>query len=169
MALPTVAIIMGSDSDWPAMETCYKELQSYKIPVTVEVISAHRTPEKLHEFVKSAENRGIEIFIAAAGMAAALPGSIAAFTTLPVIGVPMVSGGLSGVDALLSIVQMPPGVPVATVAIGSPGAKNAAILAAQILALANPDLRKVLKKAKRIMAESVDRKNQDLKERLRNE
>jgi len=167
MDLKKVAIVIGSDSDWPVMEPCYKELQNFNIPVIVEVISAHRTPDRLREFVISAEERGIGVFVAAAGMAAALPGSVAAHTTLPVIGVPITSGALQGVDSLLSMVQMPPGVPVATMAIGVPGAKNAALLAVQILALNCPELTENLKKYKRIMLKSVDNKNQVLQERLR--
>lgn len=167
MAVKKVAILIGSDSDWPTMEPCYQELQNFNVPVVVEVISAHRTPEKLREFVIAAENQGIGIFIAAAGMAAALPGAVAAYTTLPVIGVPIISGALQGIDSLLSMVQMPPGMPVATMAIGVPGAKNAALLAVQILALTHPELGEVLKKFKRKQVESVDKKHQVLQERLR--
>jgi len=169
MSRPTVAILMGSDSDWPTMEPCYKELKKFEVPVVVEVLSAHRTPDKLRDFVTSAEEKGIGIFIAGAGMAAALPGAIAAFTHLPVIGVPITSGALQGVDSLLSMVQMPPGVPVATVAIGAAGAKNAALLAVQILALSDNELSKDLKKFKRNQAETVDNKNQVLQERLRHD
>ncbi|UCD29496.1 MAG: 5-(carboxyamino)imidazole ribonucleotide mutase [Planctomycetota bacterium] len=167
MTVTKVAIIIGSDSDWSTMEPCYQELKGFDIPVVVRVISAHRTPEKLREFVLSAQKEGIEVFIAAAGMSAALPGAIAAYTSLPVIGVPIISGALQGIDSLLSMVQMPPGMPVATVAIGVPGAKNAALLAVQILALAQPELGEALKKFKRNMVESVDKKDQVLQERLR--
>ena len=167
MAGHTVAIILGSDSDWPVMEGCYQRLRSLEVAVAVEVISAHRTPERLREYVRSAEGRGVGVFIAGAGMAAALPGAVAAYTTLPVIGVPLDSGGLQGLDSLLSVVQMPPGVPVATVAIGRAGAQNAALLAAQILALGDTRLAEALKKSKRIEAETVDKKCQTLKERLR--
>ncbi len=161
-----VAIIMGSDSDWPVMESCYKQLKEFGVSAVVEVLSAHRTPERLAEFVRSADKNGVRVFIAAAGMAAALPGSVAALTTLPVIGVPLVSGDLNGLDSLLSIVQMPPGVPVATVAIGPAGAKNAAVLAVQILALSNPALADALRKFKADQAAAVERKNQALKERM---
>jgi len=163
---PKVAIIMGSDSDWPVMETCYKTLQDLEIPVAVEVISAHRTPERLRDFVLSADDQNIAVFIAAAGMAAALPGAVASWTSRPVIGVPLASGALQGVDSLLSIVQMPPGVPVATVAVGAPGAKNAALLAVQMLALFDAEIAQVLKKYKRKQAKLVDEKNQTLQGRL---
>jgi phosphoribosylaminoimidazole carboxylase PurE protein len=166
MAEASVAIIMGSDSDWPTMEACHEQLRSFGIPACVEVISAHRTPERLREFIVSAEQHGTRVFIAAAGMAAALPGVVAAYTTLPVIGVPLASGTLQGIDSLLSIVQMPPGVPVATVAIGSAGAKNAAILAAEMLALSDVRLKKVLADYRKSQAESVVKKSQSLKDRL---
>ena len=161
-----VAIIMGSDSDWPVMEGCYKQLKEFGINALVEVLSAHRTPELLADFVRSADQRGVRVFIAAAAMAAALPGSVAALTHLPVIGVPLSSGDLKGLDSLLSIVQMPPGVPVATVAIGAAGAKNAALLAVQILALSDPKLTEALRKFKVDQATAVERKNKDLKERI---
>lgn len=164
---PNVAIILGSDSDWPVMEACYKELQGFGVQVAVEVLSAHRTPDKLRDFVISADEQGTKVFIAAAGMAAALPGAVAAITARPVIGVPLSSGALQGIDSLLSMVQMPPGVPVATVAIGAAGAKNAALLAVQILALGDPELTSAIKKFKSIQADLVDRKNQTLRERLR--
>jgi len=161
-----VAIIMGSDSDWPVMEACYNTLRDLGVSARVEILSAHRTPDKLREFIFSSDKGGIEVFIAAAGMAAALPGAVAAYTVKPVIGVPLASGALQGVDSLLSMVQMPPGVPVATVAIGSAGAKNAALLATQILAVGEPKLLEAVKKFKSIQAETVDRKNQTLRERL---
>ncbi|MGQ9650821.1 MAG: 5-(carboxyamino)imidazole ribonucleotide mutase [Phycisphaerae bacterium] len=161
-----VAIVMGSDSDWPVMEACYQQIKSLGIGAVVEVISAHRTPDRVTEFVAAAEQQGIRVFIAAAGMAAALPGVVAAHTTLPVIGVPLSSGVLQGVDSLLSIVQMPPGIPVATVAIGSAGAKNAALLAAEILALSDPRLKKALINLRREQAEAVEQKNRSLKEKL---
>ncbi len=129
-------------------------------------MSAHRTPQKVHDYARSAPERGIEVVIAAAGLAAGLAGTIAANTTLPVIGVPIASGPLQGVDALLSTVQMPPGVPVATVGIGEAGAKNAALLAAQILALQEATVAEAMRKFRRNMAESVDKKNQLLRERL---
>ena len=169
MARKKVAIIVGSDSDWPAMEGCYKTLREFGVPTEVQVLSAHRTPDKLASFVQGADERGIGVFIAGAGMAAALPGAVAACTALPVIGVPLVSGALQGVDSLLSIVQMPPGVPVATVGVGEAGARNAALLAVQILATADPLLAEAFKKHKRNQVESVDRKNQSLQERLARE
>jgi len=166
MAGSKVAIILGSDSDWPVMEVCYTTLKELGVPARVEVLSAHRTPDKLREFVFSSDEQGIGVFIAAAGMSAALPGAVAAHTVRPVIGVPLASGPLQGVDSLLSMVQMPQGVPVATVAIGASGAKNAALLAVQMLALSDPKLADAIKKFKRIQAETVDKKNQTLRERL---
>ena len=166
MADFSVGIVMGSDSDWPVMEAAYKILKDFGLSVDVQVISAHRRPDRLVEWIRESEKNGVGVFIAAAGMAAALPGVVAAHTTRPVIGVPLASGALPGVDALLSIVQMPPGVPVATVAIGGGGATNAAILAAQILALTDTALAEAVKNHKRKQAESVDRKNQLLQERL---
>jgi len=131
--MPQVAVIMGSKSDAEAMQGAADTLESLGITYEVQVISAHRTPDKAREFALKAKERGIEVIIAGAGMAAHLPGVLASWTTLPVIGVPLASGELRGIDALYSIVQMPPGIPVATVGIG--GAKNAAYLAASILAL----------------------------------
>ncbi|MBR6893221.1 MAG: 5-(carboxyamino)imidazole ribonucleotide mutase [Bacteroidaceae bacterium] len=128
-----VSIIMGSQSDMPVMEKATAYLEEHSIPFEVNVMSAHRNPEGVAEYAKTAKERGIKVIIAGAGMAAALPGVIAAYTTLPVIGVPIKSGALQGIDALLAIVQMPPGVPVATMAID--GAKNAAVFAHKILQL----------------------------------
>jgi len=136
---------MGSASDAKVMESCVDTLQELKIPHIVKISSAHRTPEQTKEIAESAEEKGIEVIIAGAGMAAHLAGVIAAHTTLPVIGIPIDSSPLNGMDSLLSTVQMPPGMPVATVSIGKSGAKNAAILAAQILALKHPDITKTLK------------------------
>lgn len=166
MAETRVSIIMGSASDWEVMERCYQELRSFGLEVEVEVRSAHRTPDGVREYAATAEDRGIRVIIAGAGMAAALPGVVAAHTTLPVIGVPLVSGALQGIDSLLSIVQMPPGVPVATVSVGSAGARNAALLAVQILALADPALREALGNFKRNQADSVDKTCQSLRERI---
>ncbi len=135
-----VTILMGSESDWPVMQACTTVLEQLAIDFEVRVTSAHRTPKATFETVQDAVERGCAVFICAAGMAAHLAGAVAAHTTLPVIGVPIDSGPLSGFDALLSTVQMPGGVPVATVAVGRAGAKNAAYLAAQILALNNPPL-----------------------------
>lgn len=142
---PSVAVVMGSDSDLSVMESCVEQLRQFGIEPTVRILSAHRTPQAAAEFAEGAEGRGIKVIVAAAGMAAHLAGALASRTLLPVIGVPLVAEpGLGGIDALLSTVQMPPGVPVATMALGKPGAKNAAILAVQILAIQDPDLRRKL-------------------------
>lgn len=130
-----VAMVMGSKSDWAQMKNCAEILDTLKIPYSKAVVSAHRMPQEMFEFAETAKEKGIEVIIAAAGGAAHLPGMIAAKTLLPVIGVPMKSSSLNGVDSLLSIVQMPAGVPVATVSIGPSGAKNAALLAARFLAV----------------------------------
>lgn len=135
-----VAILMGSESDWPVMQASTQTLERLAIAYEVRVTSAHRTPTATSEYVRDAAGRGCAVFICAAGMAAHLAGAVAAQTTLPVIGVPIDSGPLSGFDALLSTVQMPGGIPVATVAVGKAGAKNAAYLAAQMLALNDPSL-----------------------------
>ena len=140
MTKPFVAILMGSDSDLETMQTTVEVLDRFGITREVRVLSAHRTPDATHAFVKDADARGCTVFIAAAGMAAHLAGTVAALTLKPVIGVPMASGPLQGEDALLSTVQMPGGIPVASVAIGKAGAKNAAYLAAQILALSDKEL-----------------------------
>ena len=142
MADPLVAVVMGSKSDAPLMEECLKTLEKLGIPHTSQVMSAHRTPDKVREFAVTARDRGIEVIIAAAGGAAHLPGAVKAHTPLPVIGVPVPSSDLKGIDALYGIVQMPPGMPVATVAVGSWGARNAAYLAAEILALKHDDVRR---------------------------
>ena len=133
-----VAIIMGSNSDWPILEPAEKTLKEFGVEVEVVVASAHRTPNLVHEFAAGARERGVEVIIAAAGLAAHLGGVIAAFTTVSVIGIPIAGGPLNGVDALLSFVQMPPGIPVATMAIN--GAKNAAIYAVQMLSIKYPEL-----------------------------
>jgi 5-(carboxyamino)imidazole ribonucleotide mutase len=138
------AVLMGSSSDEPVMKKCLDYLDSFGIPYEVHVMSAHRTPGKVDAFASSAEEKGFGVIIAGAGMAAHLPGVVASRTLLPVIGVPLEGSALAGQDALFSIVQMPSGIPVATVSIGSAGAKNAAVLAAEILALENPDLKKKL-------------------------
>jgi phosphoribosylaminoimidazole carboxylase PurE protein len=137
---PMVAVICGSRSDLPALKGGFTVLDEYAIPWEASVISAHRQPAALASYVRDAEARGVRIFIGAAGMAAHLPGVLASLTARPVIGVPLDAGALGGADALYSVVQMPPGVPVAAVAIGSAGARNAAHLAARILALGDPDL-----------------------------
>jgi 5-(carboxyamino)imidazole ribonucleotide mutase len=137
-----VAVVMGSTSDMDVMQTCMDTLTKFGIEHEVHVMSAHRTPDKVREFISSARERGFEVIIAAAGGAAALPGVCKAYTPLPVIGVPLASSELKGVDALYSIVQMPPGMPVATVAVGGWGARNAATLAAEILSLKHEDIRR---------------------------
>ena len=137
---PVVAVICGSRSDLPVLKGCFDVLDDYAIAWEASVISAHRQPEALAKYVRDAEGRGVRIFIGAAGMAAHLPGVLASMTARPVIGVPLDGGSLGGADALYSVVQMPPGVPVAAVAIGSAGARNAAHLAARILALGDPVL-----------------------------
>jgi 5-(carboxyamino)imidazole ribonucleotide mutase len=138
--MPTVAVICGSRSDLPTLKGCFDVLDDYGIAWEASVISAHRQPDALHAYVAEAEKAGVQLFIGAAGLAAHLPGVLASLTGRPVIGVPLDGGSLGGADALYAVVQMPPGVPVATVAIGSAGAKNAAHLAARILALADPAL-----------------------------
>src|SRR5882672_970389 len=150
---------MGSDSDLPVMEETLKVLREFGIPYDVDITSAHRTPDETAELARTAIGRGIGAIILGAGHAAHLAGVVAAHTTLPVIGVPLPSSALQGLDALLATVQMPGGVPVATVAIGKPGAQNAAILAAQILAIADPALRTRLRKHKEDMAAKVIEKN----------
>jgi len=151
-----VAVVIGSDSDMDVMQSCVKQLCDFGIEPVVRIISAHRTPQVAAEFAQNAAKNGIKVIIAAAGMAAHLAGALAAKTTLPVIGVPLISSsGLEGIDALLSTLQMPPGVPVATVAIGKAGAKNAAILAVQILALADSNLREKLADFKKAQEEKV--------------
>ena len=140
---PSVGILVGSKSDLPVMEKCTKRLEDLGVDHELEVLSAHRTPDAVAEYVASAPGRGIKVFICAAGMAAHLAGAVAARTNLPVIGIPVAAGTLGGFDALLSTAQMPSGVPVATVAVN--GAANAAVLAAQILALSDPELAERLK------------------------
>jgi len=148
----SVAVVMGSDSDMAVMQCCIDTLCEFGVEPTVRIISAHRTPRIVAAFADTAAKKGIKVIIAAAGMAAHLAGAMAARTTLPVIGVPLISSsGLEGIDALLSTLQMPPGVPVATVAIGKAGAKNAAILAVQILALSDKKLAKKLAAFKKNM------------------
>jgi len=162
---PVVGVVMGSDSDLETMERCLKQLDELGIPWEVRVISAHRTPEAAHEYAASAAGRGLKVIVAAAGMSAALSGVLAANTTLPVIGVPMASGPLAGVDAALSTMQMPPGVPVACMAIGGAGATNAAIFAAQILSASDADLAGRLVRFKKDQAEKVARKDAEVSRR----
>ncbi|MCU0618615.1 MAG: 5-(carboxyamino)imidazole ribonucleotide mutase [Gemmatimonadaceae bacterium] len=138
---PLVGVIMGSQSDYPTLAPAVAVLESFDIPHEVRIVSAHRTPDRMFEYAAGAEGRGLRVIIAGAGGAAHLPGMVAAKTVLPVIGVPVPATALQGIDALLSIVQMPKGIPVATVAIGQPGAANAGLLAAQILGTSDPALR----------------------------
>ena len=159
---PLVSIIMGSTSDLPVMEKAAKLLDEMHIPFEINALSAHRTPEAVESFAKNAAGRGLKVIIAGAGMAAALPGVIAANTTLPVIGVPIKGSALDGVDALYSILQMPPGIPVATVAIN--GAMNAAILAVQMLALSDTDLAKKFAEYKEGLKKKIEKANTELKE-----
>jgi 5-(carboxyamino)imidazole ribonucleotide mutase len=158
---PLVGILMGSDSDWPTMKAAADVCAQFGIASEAKVISAHRTPKDLEQYAGKAHERGLRVIIAAAGGAAHLPGVTAAFTTLPVIGVPIESRSLKGLDSLLSIVQMPPGVPVATVGIGA--AKNAGLLAVQILAVGDGRLQKALVEFKQKLAEESRAKNQNLK------
>ena len=158
-----VAVVMGSDSDLPVMQSCIDQLKDFDIEPVVRIISAHRTPEIAADFADSAAEKGIKVLIAAAGMAAHLAGSLAARTSLPVIGVPLAaSQSPAGLDALLSTVQMPPGVPVATMAIGKAGAKNAAIFAAQILALNNKDIQQKLQQFRKSQEEKVISKDKNI-------
>ena len=161
-ARPQVGIVMGSDSDLGVMEETAAILRKFGIAFEITVASAHRTPRRAAEFAESARDRGIKVIIAGAGHAAHLAGAMAAHTTLPVIGVPIDSSALQGMDALLSTVQMPPGIPVATVAIGKPGAVNAGILAVQILAVGDPALADKLADYKAQMAAKVAEKAQKL-------
>lgn len=162
MSSPFVAILMGSDSDLPVMKAGCEVLKNLGVRYEVRVTSAHRTPEDTRDFILDAEQRGCAVFIAGAGMAAHLAGAVAAHTLKPVIGVPIDSGPLQGFDALLSTVQMPGGVPVATVAIGKAGAKNAGCLAAQMLALADEALHGRLLAERAANAESIRQKNHNL-------
>jgi phosphoribosylaminoimidazole carboxylase PurE protein len=147
-----VVVLLGSSSDLPVIEKMLPLLDRFGLPYLVEIASAHRQPDKLKRVVKKAEKDGAEVFVAVAGMAAHLPGVVASLTACPVIGVPVASGPLAGVDALLSIVQMPPGVPVATVAVGSAGARNAACLAARILALKDDKVAAAVQEYRRELA-----------------
>lgn len=162
---PLVGIVMGSDSDLEVMQEAVKTLEKFAIGYEINIISAHRSPQKAHEYARSAEERGLEVIIAAAGGAAHLAGVMAAWTTLPIIGVPMQTPLSGGLDSLLSTVQMPAGVPVATVAIGKAGARNSAVLAAQILGLKHPQIRQELKSYKKQVAKETEGKNKKLKDK----
>lgn len=161
---PKVAVIMGSDSDFPTLKDGIKVLKEFGVDVDVMVCSAHRTPDRAAEFAKNADSNGFDVIIAAAGKAAHLPGVLAAYTPLPVIGVPIKSSTMDGLDSLLSIVQMPGGIPVATVAID--GAENAALLAVQILSVGYPHLRESMKEYKKKLENKVEEKNRALQEKL---
>ena len=163
MSDTVVGVVMGSDSDMEVMKRCLKQLEDFGIGYEVRIISAHRTPDIAHEFASTAADRGLKVIIAAAGMSAALSGVMESCTTLPVIGVPMASGPLVGIDAALSTMQMPPGVPVACMAIGKAGATNAAIYAAKILALSDESLAKKLQNYKQTMADKVIKKDAAIK------
>ncbi|RLA59403.1 MAG: 5-(carboxyamino)imidazole ribonucleotide mutase [Gammaproteobacteria bacterium] len=165
MSKPFVAIVMGSDSDLPVMEASFAVLRSFGIPFEARITSAHRTPAVTRDFVVDAQQRGCAVFIAAAGMAAHLAGAVASATVKPVIGVP-INASLDGLDALLSTVQMPAGIPVATVAIGKAGAKNAAYLAAQILSVSDPDLAQQLHDERAANAKAIYAKDAALQETL---
>jgi 5-(carboxyamino)imidazole ribonucleotide mutase len=166
MSKPFVAIVMGSDSDLPVMEAGFDVLRAFGVSFEARITSAHRTPEATKTYIQDAEQRGCAVFIAAAGMAAHLAGAVSATTVKPVIGVPM-NASLDGLDALLSTVQMPAGIPVATVAIGKAGAKNAAYLAAQILALSDEQLARQLRDEREANAREIHAKNAALQDRLK--
>lgn len=159
---PLVSVIMGSTSDLPVMEKAMKFLDDMEVPFEVNALSAHRTPDAVETFAKEAAGRGLKVIIAGAGMAAALPGVIAASTTLPVIGVPIKGSALDGMDAMLSIIQMPPGIPVATVGVN--GAMNAAILAVEIMALSDSSLAQRIKDYKDGLGAKIEKANKDLAE-----
>jgi len=163
MSKPQVSIVMGSDSDLDIMREAGKALEEFGIQYEIDVTSAHRSPDRTADYARKAAGRGIKVIIAGAGGAAHLAGVIAAHTTLPVIGVPIPSTSLNGMDSLLAIVQMPAGIPVATVAIGKPGATNAGILAAQIIGLASDSVDKKLSAYKEKLANGVEEKSKKLK------
>ena len=160
-----VAVLMGSDSDWPVMESCIEVLRRFGVPFEVRITSAHRTPDATRAYVQGAEQRGCAVFIAAAGMAAHLAGAVAASTCKPVIGVPM-DVSLGGLDALLSTAQMPGGIPVATMAVGKAGATNAGYLAVQVLAVADAGLALRLREDRAAMTAAVEQKNRALQEKI---
>lgn len=166
MTQPFVAVLMGSDSDLPTMKATLEVLTSFGLRYEVKITSAHRTPAATHAYVKEAEERGCALFICAAGLAAHLAGAVSAITIRPVIGVPMEAGPLQGMDALLSTVQMPGGIPVATVAIGKAGARNAAYLAAQILALGDPALAARLRSERQKNAEQIEARDAAVRREL---
>ncbi len=163
---PFVAVLMGSDSDLPVMQATLDVLKALEVPFEVKITSAHRTPEITHAYVQDADQRGCAVFIAAAGLAAHLAGAVAANTLKPVLGVPLDAGALNGWDSLLSTVMMPPGIPVGTLAVGKPGARNAAYLAAQIVALGDPELAERLRAERKANADQVKAKDAALQLRL---
>jgi len=158
--IPFVAVLMGSDSDLPTLKSTFNVLDQLGVPYEARITSAHRTPDETRKYVTDAESRGCDVFIAAAGLAAHLAGAVAAHTLKPVLGIPLDAGSLQGMDSLLSTVQMPGGIPVASLAIGKPGAKNAAYLAAQILALKDPELATAIRADRAATAKQVIEKNQ---------
>lgn len=166
MSSPFVAVLMGSDSDLPKMQSTLDILDKLKVPYEAKITSAHRTPQATHQYVLDADSRGCAVFIAAAGLAAHLAGTVASLTIKPVIGVPMDGGPLNGQDALLSTVMMPGGIPVATVAIGKAGAKNAAYLAAQIMSLSDAKLAERFKQERQQNADAVLAKDSELQKKL---
>jgi phosphoribosylaminoimidazole carboxylase PurE protein len=158
-AKPVVGIVMGSDTDWPLLKKAVETLNEFGIPNEARVISAHRTPEEAMQYASTASRRGLKIILSAAGMAAHLGGVLAAHTTLPVIGIPVKGGALNGIDSLLSTIQMPSGIPVATVALGSAGPVNAAVFAAQILALSDPAMARKVARYKAALKKKVEKGN----------
>lgn len=165
-AKPLVGILMGSDSDYPMMSEAVKTLEKFGIPFEIEVASAHRSPQRVHEYARTAADRGLKVIIVAAGGAAHLGGVVAAVTTLPVVGVPIASTPLGGLDSLLSIAQMPAGIPVATMAIDKAGAANAGIFAAQIIATSDAGMRQRLVAHKEELARGVAEKNARLQQQI---
>jgi phosphoribosylaminoimidazole carboxylase PurE protein len=163
---PKVAVVLGSDSDYPVIEDLIRLLRQFEIPYELTVSSAHRSPDRTHRYAVTLEDRGIQLVIACAGAAAHLAGVLASHTILPVIGVPIDSSPMQGLDALLSTAMMPAGVPVATMGIGKPGAANAAILAAQILARSDAELARRLKEHKEQLAQQVEERDRELKKTL---
>jgi 5-(carboxyamino)imidazole ribonucleotide mutase len=155
MTEPLVGVVMGSASDWDTMQHCARQLEAFGVPFETRVLSAHRTPRELAAWIEDAESRGAEVFIAAAGMAAALPGVVAAQTTRPVLGVPMESKLAGGLDSLLSMVQMPGGIPVGVLAVGKAGAVNSAILATQILGRSHPEFDEAVRKHREAKAAEI--------------
>jgi 5-(carboxyamino)imidazole ribonucleotide mutase len=164
---PLVGIVMGSDSDWPTIKECAQTLASFEVPSEVRVISAHRTPDAAAEYARTAGRRGLKVIISAAGGAAHLGGVLAAHTTLPVIGIPVKGGALNGLDALLATLQMPAGIPVATVTLGSAGPVNAGILAVQVLALGSPSLTTRLVRHKKALQKKVLQGDRRIQNELR--